>query len=103
MRLSTRLMVLALTIVLPALAIIIYDDVSERAGSRARALTDMQHTAQLAANQQAAVFDGARRLLLTLAQVPTIRDEDPSACNALLASVLQDHPAYVNLAVVSAT
>lgn len=95
-------MLLALVTIVPALAFIAYDQTVERTRARAEAVDDAISIARVAAARQAAVLDGVQRLLLTLAHVPALRDRDPAACNALLESVLRDHPGYVNIWVAEA-
>ena len=98
-RLRTRLMLIALTAVVPALAVIIYDQASARARVREQSMEQSLRLAHDAAAQQAAVFNGAHRLLATLAEFSVVRGNDWTACNTLLANVLRDHSGYVNLTV----
>ena len=102
-RLRTRLILIALTAVLPALAVIVYNQARDRAEVRARALENSLRVARAAASQQASVFSGAHRLLTTLAHVPGLRAAtDTSACEAFLPDVLRDHPGYVNIVAINA-
>jgi len=81
----------------PALVVILYTQSLERVRARERAVADIQQVTRLAASQQAAVFDGAQRLLLTLARLPDVLSDDPARCRALLPGVLRDYPGYVNI------
>jgi signal transduction histidine kinase/CheY-like chemotaxis protein len=96
-RLRTRLVSLGLLATAPALVVILYTQSLERERSRERVDTDVRQITQLAASQQATVFDGVQRLLLTLAQLPELQSKDPARCRALLPAVLRDHPGYINL------
>ena len=54
-RLRTRLVLLALTIIVPALGVTLWDQTSERGRARARAVEDTVRLARIAAGQQATV------------------------------------------------
>lgn len=43
------------------------------------------------------MIDGARPLLVALAQLPPVRHRDPAACNALFARLLEQYPFYANI------
>jgi signal transduction histidine kinase/CheY-like chemotaxis protein len=96
-RLRARLVSLGLIATAPALVVILYTQSIERARARERAVSDIRQVTQLAASQQATLFDGVQRLLLTLAQLPEVQSHDPSRCRALLPSLLRDHPGYINI------
>jgi len=92
---------MAVLATMPALVVILYTQSVDRERAREQVLTDIQQITRLAASQQATVFDGVRRLLLTLAQFPALRASDPAGCRAVLPSILRDHPeihALVNCA-----
>ena len=48
------------------------------------------------------MLEGARYLLLTLAEFPPVRAADPRECQNLLPNVLHAHPRYLTLAVANA-
>ncbi len=96
-RLRTRLALLGLIATAPALVVLLYTQALERARARDTALSDSRKVTQLAASEQAIVFDGVQRLLLTLAKLPDIQSDDPARCRALLPGVLRDHPGYINI------
>jgi PAS domain S-box-containing protein len=100
--LRTRLLLIALVAVLPAVAVLVYSQSAERDLAWRTIREDNLRVVQAAAAQEGSVFSGARRLLLTLARFPGIRGADPATCATLLPSVLRDHPDYVNLVVVRA-
>ena len=101
-RLRARLVVVALIAIAPAVVVLALTQSAARQRARGRAIADNQRLARLAAAQQASIFDGARRLLLTLSEFPPIASDDPQACDALLPKVLAEHPGYFNLTVVDA-
>jgi PAS domain S-box-containing protein len=100
--LRVRLVLVALVAILPTLATILYLESAERAAARERAIAGNLRLTRLAASEQANIFDGARRLLLTLAEFPPLRANDPRACDDLLPKILRDHPGYFNLTVTNA-
>src|SRR5918996_1275318 len=100
--LRARLLLVALVAVLPAIGLIVYSQAAERRAARARTLADNLRLARLAASQQASLFNGTRRLLLTLAEFPPLRAADPRECLALLPNILRDHPGYFNITVANA-
>jgi signal transduction histidine kinase/HAMP domain-containing protein len=95
---SLRLRVVGLLILalLPVFALMVFS-ASE---SRNRAITDTQNNAlrltDLAAANQRQLIDGARDILITLAQIPAIQKQDRAACLFFLSNVLMQHPLYAN-------
>src|SRR5262245_47876873 len=95
--LRLRLALLGLITIVPALAVILYDQTVERGRARDRAVDETLRLTRFAADQQAGVFFSARRMLLTVTQVPVMRGEDSAACAGVLADVLRDHPTLLNI------
>ena len=98
-RLRTRLLILSLIGVLPALGVILYTQSVERSQERERALDDSLRLTRLAARAPASIVEGAQHLLQTLAQFPAL-SSDVAACRSVLRNVARDHPGYTNLFVV---
>ena len=90
-KLRTRLALMSLIGMLPALAAVLYVPSAERARTRARTLDNNLRLTRIAASQQASLFDGARRLLLTLAHFPALWADDPKGCHELFSDVLREH------------
>src|SRR6266487_2467488 len=90
-KLRTRLVLMSLIGLVPALAAILYTQSSERDAARFRTLENNLRITRLAARQQASLLNGARRLLLTLAHVPALWADDLNACHRLLSDVLNEH------------
>jgi two-component system cell cycle sensor histidine kinase/response regulator CckA len=88
--------------VIPALAAILYMQSSERDRARARTLDENLRLTRLAASQQASLFDGAHRLLVTLAQFPALWAPDLPGCAKLLSNVLSEHRNFSRLMVIDA-
>src|SRR5260370_1209369 len=73
--LRTRLVLVALVAVIPVLGLIALGQLSVRRQIHDRAVGDGLRLIRVAAAQQASWFDGAHRLLQTLARFPTLRTE----------------------------
>ena len=95
-------MALGLVATVPALVVILGTQSLERARARERVVEDVRRVAGLAAGEQAVFLDGVQRLLLTLSRFPSLRSTSPGECQALLPSILHDHPGYINIWVVTA-
>src|SRR5207247_10747025 len=100
--LRTRLVLVALIAAVPVLGLIALGQLSTRRQIHERTADDGVRLIRLAASQQASWFNGVHRLLQTLARFPNLRTGPIDECNAELAAVLEDHPGYVNLAVIAA-
>ncbi|MEM2126061.1 MAG: GAF domain-containing protein [Candidatus Methanosuratincola sp.] len=99
--LRARLLILVCLAVIPALGLILYTAAEQRRVAAEDAQADAQWLAQLIASDQERLIAETRQLLLTLAHLPAVQSEDPSACSSLFAKLLQQYPQYSNLAVVS--
>jgi two-component system, cell cycle sensor histidine kinase and response regulator CckA len=100
-RLGSHLLLVALVAIAPVIVGIVVTQSMARGRARERTLSDSLRLVRLAANEQAGVFDGARRLLLTLAEFPPMRAKDPGACQEMLPNVLHAHPGFLTLAVAN--
>ncbi|MCL4562008.1 MAG: histidine kinase [Chloroflexi bacterium] len=95
---SLRLRVIGLLLLalLPAFSLMVYT----ASQSRSRAINETQANAlrltELAAANQLRLIDGARDILITLAQLPAIQSQDRAACLFFLSNVLMQHPLYAN-------
>ena len=101
--LRSRLFLLVLVAVLPAFALTVYTDLEQRRAAVATAHEEALRIARLAASEQNDVFQGARQLIFTLAQLPAVKTLDANACRPLLADLLSQSPGYVNIAVAAPT
>ena len=101
-RLRMRLLIVALIAAAPAIAAIVVTQSITRQRARELTLAGNLRLVHLAADRQASLFNGARLLLLTLAEVPAMHASDPRACEEMLPNVLRTHPGYLTLAVANA-
>ncbi|RCJ15922.1 hypothetical protein A6S26_06400 [Nostoc sp. ATCC 43529] len=100
--LRIRLVLLVLLAVVPALGLILHTASEQRRTATAEAREQALRLARLAANNQKQVVEGTRQLLMILAQLPVIRQQNSAECNQLLADILKQHSAYANFAVLDA-
>ena len=101
--LRSRLFILVLVGVLPAFALAVYTDLERRRATVATAHEEALRIARIAASEQNDVFQGARQLIFTLAQLPAVKTLDANACRPLLADLFSRSPGYVNIAIVAPT
>lgn len=99
--LRVRLLAIALLAVFPGLGLAVYSNwqLPRRAGSveidsAARAI------ALLAADNLERAVEESRQLLFLLGHLPEVRGSKPTACSALMASLLKQYPNYVNFGAV---
>ncbi len=100
--LRARLLLLLLAVLLPALFVILYTAAEQ---GRLAAMTAKQESlrfAQLAASNQAQIVEGARQLLIALAQLPVMHGGTSEECNALFIRLRQQYTNYTNLFAVDA-
>ena len=100
-RLVARVVLIVFMVIVPALAIIVYDQFNERHRSREEAIENTSRLARLAASEQSRVLEGVQRLLSTLALFPSLRDGDAAGCRTVLPDVLRSHPSYINIFVAN--
>ncbi|MBD2345690.1 PAS domain S-box protein [Anabaena subtropica] len=98
--LRTRLLLLVLLAVIPALGLILYSASEQRRAAITEAQENTLRLVRLAANNQRQMVEGTRQLLTVLAQMPIIRQGNSPDCHQLLADLLQQYPTYGNLAVI---
>src|SRR5581483_12373181 len=95
--LRSRLLLLIVLAVLPALWLISYVNVEQRRLAATQAQENALRLARLAAAELAQLVQSAHQLLAALALLPAVRNEETAECNALFASLLKHYPAYGNL------
>jgi len=98
--LRARLIALVLLAVVPAFAVILFSDQRHRASIANQVQINALGSARVIATEQRRIFENAHQLLITLARLPQIREENSAACKKILAGLLE--PLYVDLGVVDA-
>jgi len=95
-----RLSLLVLLAVLPAFGLTFSTHLEQRQQEVAHIQTDALRLTRLAANSQAQLTENTQQLLMTLAQLPQLREPDLATCNATLSSVRKINQSYTNLGVI---
>ena len=98
--LRARLIAFVLFAVLPAFGVILFTDQRHRASIAAQVQDNALGSARVIATEQRRIFENAHQLLITLARLPQIREQNSVGCEKILASLLE--PFYVDLGVIDA-
>ena len=97
--LRSRLIALVFLAVLPALGLILFTASEERRAAAAEVQDDALRIARLASSAQERLIEGARQLLIMMAHLPAVSEDDPNEATRLLASVHEEYPLYTILSV----
>lgn len=100
--LRTRLLLLVLLAVIPALGLALYANLEERQLRKALVYEHAMRLSRLISADYERLIEDAQQLLVTLAQLPAVRDLNRAACNALFTDLLAQRSAYANLGVIDA-
>ena len=92
MSLTTRILLLVLLALAPALVIQGYNESSLRAARDEAVRADTLATARAVADDLSQVAEGARQALDFVARDPAVRAMDPTGCTAYLRDVARDNP-----------
>ncbi|MBI2884307.1 MAG: PAS domain S-box protein [Candidatus Methylomirabilis oxyfera] len=95
-----RVLLLVLLALAPAFAMLLYTTMERRGYEAAQAQADALSLVRLASAQQERLIEGARELLVGLAQLPAVRRGDTIACDDLLFALREKSPRYANLGAV---
>src|SRR5262245_15182551 len=100
--LRTRLLLLVLLAVIPALGLTLYTSLEERQLRKAQVQEQAMRLSRIVSADHERLIEDTRQLVVTLAHLPAVRDRNPAACNALFADLLTQQSSYANLAVTDA-
>lgn len=103
MPLLARLLLLILIAVLPALAILLYNQHELRTAREAETHEEALRNAHAVDDELQRIVAGARDLLLTIAHAPAVRDANWADCNSYLEELGDAYPAYSRLTVADRT
>jgi|WetSurMetagenome_2_1015567.scaffolds.fasta_scaffold00053_4 diguanylate cyclase (GGDEF)-like protein/PAS domain S-box-containing protein len=98
--LRTRLIMLIILAVIPALIHIFYTSHEQRQLREAEINKELMSTARLAAHSLDQLFSGSRQLLVGIATLRAVRDYDADSCNAYLSAIRKNLPMYASLSAV---
>lgn len=98
--LRTRLVLLVLLAVVPALGLILYTAAEQRRSATLEVQENTLRLVRLAANNQKQVVEASRQILTILAQLSVIREGNSAECDRLLVDLLKQYRTYANFAIV---
>lgn len=98
--LRVRLLFLVALALLPIVALGIYNAAEQRRDAAADVKREALRLARLCAANHEELIEGARQLLITLAQTSPVQARDAQASNLLFASVLTNFPIYANIGAI---
>jgi len=98
--LRTRLLLLVLLAVIPALGLTLYTNLEERQLRKALVQEHAMRLSRLVSADHERLIADARKLLATLARLPGVREGKRAACDPLFADLLTRHSSYANLGVI---
>ncbi len=95
-------MLLVLLVIFPSMIAVIFYALSEqRREARLQAQEAALRIARLSAREQETLITSAHHLLMTLAELPEVRERKPAKCAELFAGIMKKFPYYTNIAAVS--
>src|SRR6266480_4178280 len=97
---SLRARLLLLVAVIPALALILYTDRDQRRMAEEDAREHLVRLSQVINDENKLLVQGARQLLTVLANLPAVREQNVTACNALMEGIAKEYRQYVDLGAV---
>jgi len=98
--LRTRLLLLVLLAVIPALGLTLYTNLEERQLRKALVQEHAMRLSRLVSADHERLIADARKLLAALARLPGVREGKRAACDPLFADLLTRHSSYANLGVI---
>ena len=98
--LRTRLLLLVLLAVIPALGLTLYTNLEERQLRKALVQEHAMRLSRLVSADHERLIEDARKLLAALARLPGVREGKRAACGTLFADLLTRHSSYANLGVI---
>ncbi len=98
-RLRSKLLLLVLSTVLPALGVIIYLGIADRDHFRSHAYEDAFSIACQAANLHKQLIDEKLKALYVLSQVPEIQNLDTNACTKIFAAMVEQSSGLKNVGI----
>ncbi len=95
-------MLLVLLVIFPSMiGVILYAVSEQQRQARLQAQEAALRIARLSAREQEILISGAHHLLITLAQLPEVRERKPAKCAQLFSGIMKKFPYYTNIAAVS--
>ncbi|MBV9522916.1 MAG: response regulator [Alphaproteobacteria bacterium] len=99
MSLRTRLLLLVVLAVLPAVCIEVYGEIKLRSARQSEIRQDATRLMRLVAAEQGRIGEGARQLLIAFSELGAVRDRDWPACDAAAARIRAQVEGYINIGI----
>jgi HD-GYP domain-containing protein (c-di-GMP phosphodiesterase class II)/HAMP domain-containing protein len=99
--LQNRLIFLTILTVIPLLGLILYTDIQQRQNAKKTAQQDALRLIHIAVIEQEQLLRSANQLLVALAQLPAVQDDDPTECQNVFANLLVQYTFYSGFTVVT--
>lgn len=96
----TRLLLLVILAILPSLVLFLVTGGEQTRRSAADAQAEALRLTRIVAAEQELQIQGARQLLIALAQLPAIQHRQPKACEDILAKIAPHFPAYTGMSAI---
>src|SRR5579859_420757 len=100
--LRLRLFLLVLLVSLPLLGLVLYNAAVQRQHEAATVAEHAKSAAALAASDVTQRLQGQKQLLVALAQLPAVANQDAAGCLTAANSILSQFPSYTNVGAASA-
>ncbi len=98
-RLQTKLFLIVLVAMVPALAFQAYTEFQARHIRQQLVQDEALRLVRLVASEQQRIIEGAEQVLNVIASAPAVQDNDPEQCRRMLANLLKQAPRYSSAAV----
>ncbi len=98
--LLARLVLLVSFALVPALAFQAYGESRARHTRQLLVEEEALRLVRLVSSEQQRILDGAEQVLATISGAPAVQDNDPAACQRLLANLMEHAPRYNSAAVI---
>src|ERR1700753_2855282 len=99
MMILSRLLVLVLVGMLPAISIQAYNEFDLRRARQVEVQNQAIGLAKLAAEEQQQIVQGIHQVLIALSELPAIKSKNGEACNTALAGMKSQFPAFLSFLV----
>lgn len=100
MRLLSRLFILMTIALAPSVVVLAYNQIELYRTQLAAIKNDVQQTAVRVAAEEEQVTEAVRQLLVAIASLEPVREQDSDVCNAVLTALAPQYPNYEFLGVV---
>lgn len=100
--LRSRLICLVLLAALPSLGLALHAAIEDLKNEEIQVQANTLRMTRLAAGDIAQVVEGARQLLIGLAELPEVRQGNSAVCSELFSHLFRQYPYYANLGVIDA-